>query len=87
MYNATRNDVKALAMKVEVAAKQVQEKLDSGADFFFDANELVRHATTMTFAMGEVYALEQSAPAKKAKAPKAPQVYNRDSRGRFARKI
>lgn len=86
MYNATRNDVKQLAEQIESLAKQVQTKLASGDDFITTANELVRNNMTFVFALGEVYALEQTNLFKKTK--KNSNYHNlRDSYGRFIKKI
>lgn len=88
MSNTTRNDVKQLAEKIEVLAKEVQSKLDSNGDFLATANELVRNNVTFVFALGEVYALEQVGGGKKVKAVKVGNYHNlRDSRGRFTKKI
>lgn len=88
MSNTTRNDVKQLAEKIEVLAKEVQSKLDSNGDFLATANELVRNNVTFVFALGEVYALEQVGGGKKVKATSVGNYHNlRDSRGRFTKKI
>lgn len=91
----TRNDVKQLAEKIEVLAREVQDKLQSNGDFLPTANELVRNNLTFVFALGEVYALEGSGSAKTVSATAvsnpngtAARWHNvRDSRGRFAKKI
>ncbi len=94
---ATRNDVKQLAEKIELLAKEVQNKLTNGADFIAEANELVRNNITFVFTIGELSALEQSASMKVKKVPAT--VVNtgnsmdrkyhnvRDTLGRFTRKI
>lgn len=88
MVLSTRNDVKQLAAQIEVLAKRVQENIDGKGDFLTPANELVRNSTTMVFALGEVYALENVKGVKIkttiAKKANAGRVYLRDSRGRFA---
>lgn len=92
MYNATRNDVKQLAVEIETLAKKLQADLDSNGDFLAPANELVRNNTTLIFALGEVYAMEQSGANKKVRATtvsnpnKTSRTYLRDSSGRFASK-
>jgi hypothetical protein len=92
----TRNDVKQLAEKIELLAREVQSKLQSNGDFLATANELVRNNLTMVFALGEVYALEQvGSTGKTARATTVSNPsgisanwYNvRDSRGRFVKKI
>ncbi len=87
MSNTTRNDVKQLAERIEVLAKEVQSKLDNNGDFLTTANELVRNNLTFVFALGEVYALEQVGGGKKVKAVQVNYHNLRDSRGRFAKKI
>lgn len=90
MYNVSRNDVKQLAAQIEVLSKDLQSKLDTGSDYIPTANELVRNTQTMVFALGEVYAIEQSGKLVKAKRvsnPNSTKVYLRDSRGRFASKV
>lgn len=90
----TRNDVKQIAEKIELLAKEVQAKLDSGGDFLSPANELSRNNLTFVFTLGEFYALQQSGTGKSVKAVAVSNPngtsswYNvRDSRGRFAKKI
>lgn len=90
MSNTVRNDLKQLVGKIESLAKEVQSKLDNGADVLAVANELVRNNTTFVFALGELYALEQSSNKKvKGTVVSNPnntsRVYKRDSLGRFAR--
>lgn len=94
-YDNTRNDVKQLAEKIELLAKEVQNQLVAGADCLMLANELVRNNSTFVFALGEMYALEQLGGKKvKAKVVKAakvvnpnatPKVFKRDTLGRFAK--
>ena len=91
MVSSTRNDVKQLAAQIEVLAKRVQENLDGKGDFLSAANELVRNSTTMVFALGEVYAMENAKPSKAkssvAKKAYTSRVYYRDALGRFASKV
>lgn len=90
MYSVSRNDVKKLAAQIEVLSKDLQSKLDTGNDYLTVANELVRNANTMVFALGEVYAVENSKLNSKGKLvndSKATRVYRRDSRGRFAKNV
>jgi anti-sigma regulatory factor (Ser/Thr protein kinase) len=89
-YSATRTDVKQLASTIENLAKELQAKLDKGEDFITVCNELVRNATTMTFTIGEVYALEQTKTKKKVTGTvRVPGQYHnvRDSLGRFKRVV
>lgn len=92
MYSATRKDVKQLALNIETLAKELQSKIDKGEDYIMVCNELVRNTTTMTFTIGEVYAIEQSGATKKVtptvvKAPVSRNYHNvRDSLGRFKTK-
>jgi hypothetical protein len=86
----TRDDVKQLAITIEMLAKEVQSKLDNNGDFLLTANELVRNNLTFVFALGEVYALEQAGlPSQTVKARVVSANYHniRDNRGRFSRKV
>lgn len=67
-YSASRNDVKQLTQQIENLAKQVTVKLDAGEPFLPLANELVRNTSTLTFVLGEVYAVEQLGNSKKMSA-------------------
>ncbi len=90
MYNTTRNDVKVLAQQIENLARDVQSKLDNGADFLASANELVRNTTTFVFSIGEIYALEQSGKGKvrQVKSGSNLNYHNvRDNLGRFTKKV
>ncbi len=98
MYSATRNDVKKYAAQIEALAKEVQSKIDSNSDFMNQANELVRNSNTFVFALGEVFALEQTAlnvkpttqttvQATVVKAGNKNYHNVRDSYGRFASKV
>lgn len=97
MSNTTRNDVKQLAEKIEVLARDVQSKLDTNGDFLTAANELVRNNLTFVFTLGEFYALLQTGTNKTVQAtpvsnPNGTSRYSnyhnvRDSRGRFIRKV
>ena len=94
--NTLRNEVSRLAQQIETLARQVQTSLASGNNPIGLANELVRNSSTFTFALGELYALEQS--GQSTKTVKATTVSNpsgtkvnknyhnvRDSLGRFSR--
>lgn len=90
-YNVSKKDVKDLASQVETLAKEVQNRIDNGADYYLVANELIGRTTTFVFAMGEVYAVEQVGTGKTAQAKVVrkgnPNYHNvRDSRGRFTKK-
>lgn len=101
MSYSTRSDVKQLAQVIEGFAHTLTSKLDSGKveDFLPLANELVRNSSTLTFALGEVYASEQLNGSKKVSAKvvksgtSTPTNVNRnyhnvrDSRGRFVPKV
>lgn len=92
-YDNTRNDVKQLAEKIELLAKEVQNKLTTGDDCLALANELVRNNSVFVFTLGEMVAMEQMGANKavKAKVVKTPnpnatlRTYKRDTFGRFAR--
>ena len=101
MSNATTNsnDVKQLAEKIELLAKEVQNKLSNPSDrdaLLAASNELVRNQLTFVFTLGEYFALNQvgsnktvtgttvSNPSRTASS----RWHNvRDTRGRFARKV
>lgn len=92
-----RNAVSQIAQQIENLARQVQDKLAQGGDLIPVANELVRNSSTFTFALGELFALEETAKSgKKVKATvisnpsgtaqARPNYHNvRDSLGRFRR--
>jgi hypothetical protein len=92
-----RNAVSQIAQQIESLARQVQDKLAQGksaqgGDLIGVANELVRNSSTFTFALGELFALEDSS-GKKVQATAVsnpsgtPRNYHnvRDSLGRFRR--
>lgn len=89
--NTVRSEVNRLAQQIANLAQQVQDKLAAGADVIGPANELVRNSSTFTFALGEMYALEES--GKKVKAVTVSNPSNtkhnyhnvRDSLGRFTK--
>lgn len=90
--NPVRNSVIQIARQIETLAKQVQDKLAQGGDLISVANELVRNSSTFTFALGEMFALEESGKKVKATtvsnpAGTKPRNYHnvRDSLGRFTR--
>lgn len=90
--NPVRNSVIQIARQIETLAKQVQDKLAQGGDLISVANELVRNSSTFTFALGEMFALEESGKKVKATAVSNPantkprNYHNvRDSLGRFTR--
>ena len=68
LYDSTKNDVKQLAEKIELLAKEVQNKLAAGDDCLSLATELVRNNSTFVFALGEMCALEHIGANKKSKA-------------------
>jgi hypothetical protein len=95
--STVRNEVYRLAQQIESLARTVQDKLAQGADPIGAANELVRNSSTFTFALGEMYALEESTKTGSKKV-KTTVVSNpngtstkrnfhnvRDSLGRFTR--
>ena len=88
-----RNEVSKLAQQIETLARQVQDKLATGADPIGVANELVRNSSTFTFALGEMFAIEASGKKVNATTVSNPSgtqgnknYHNvRDSLGRFSR--
>jgi hypothetical protein len=89
----TRNEIKQLARTLESLAHEVQVRLDAGSDILVVANELVRSNSTFTFALGEMYALEQlgttrTVSSKRVSSGSTPRYHNvRDAFGRFTRKV
>ena len=91
-----RNEVNKLAQQIETMARQVQDKIAQGSDvngLIGAATELVRNSNTFTFALGELFALEEGGK-KKVKTtvvsnPNGTVSRNyhnvRDSLGRFTR--
>jgi hypothetical protein len=71
-YKETKDAIKKIAFNIEQLAKSIQDKLEKSEDFLTSVNELVRESSTLTFAMGEICALNQMY-----------KTYNRDSKGRF----
>lgn len=88
-----RSEVTQIVNNIEVLAGRVRTALATGANVLASANELVANTVTLTFSVGELYALESSAvtntvPNVSVNVTKAPQVryHNvRDNRGRFTR--
>ena len=89
----TRNEIKQLAKTLESLAREVQTKLDAGADILGVANEIVRSNSSFVFTLGEMYALEQLSSTRTVSAKRVSSgtsgVRNyhnrRDSLGRFTR--
>lgn len=68
MTITTKDDVKQLAERIEVLAKDIQSKLDVNGDWLASANELARTEMTLVFTLGEFFALQQVGATKKVKA-------------------
>lgn len=96
--NAVRNEFSRLAQQIENLARQVQDKIASGVDvngLLGPTNELIRNSSTLTFAFGEMAALEENSKTSKSvktqvvsnpSGTKARNYHNvRDSFGRFSR--
>lgn len=93
--NAVRNEFSRLAQQIENLARQVQDKIASGVDvngLLGPTNELIRNSSTLTFAFGEMAALEENSKTVKTKVVSNPNgtkprnYHNvRDSLGRFSR--
>lgn len=86
-----RSEVKKVVSQIETLASRVRTALDAGADVMASANELVANTVTLTFSVGELYALE-NAPGGVNTGTVTPAQSNhsqsryhnvRDSRGRF----
>lgn len=90
MSNNIRNEVSRIAQLIESLAHQVQDTLVQGGDVIGVANELVRNSSTFTFALGEMYATEDSkktVTGTTVSNPNKTRKYHnvRDSLGRFTR--
>jgi hypothetical protein len=88
----TRNEIKQLAKTLESLAREIQVKLDAGADILPVANEIVRSNSSFVFTLGEMYALEQlgritrSTKTVASGSSSSRNYHNvRDSLGRFTR--
>ena len=95
--NNVRNEVSRLAQQIENLARQVQTQIASGTQangLLGSINEVIRNSSTLTFALGELVALEDTG----SKSRKTTVVANpsgtkvnrnyhnvRDSLGRFTR--
>jgi len=85
-YSISRNDLKELASKIELTARELQSNLENNKDFLPSANELVRNNTTLVFTLGEVHAAEQLNKLNSVQKPKSSRIYLRDKSGKFASK-
>lgn len=94
--NNVRNELSRLAQQIETLAQQVQNQLASGTastGLVGSINEVVRNSSTLTFAFGELCALEEAGKNVKATVVSNPSgtktnrnYHNvRDSLGRFTR--
>lgn len=83
-----RSEVSNLVSKIEVLAARFRTALTSDADVIQTANELVANTMTLTFSVGELYALENGTPAVTAtvKVNSHPNWQRpRDNNGRFVK--
>lgn len=91
-----RNELNRLAQQIENLAQQVQSQIASGAPttgLLGSINEVVRNSSTLTFALGELVALEGTGKGRKTTVVSNPSgtktnrnYHNvRDSLGRFTR--
>lgn len=94
--NNVRNEVSRLAQQIETLARQVQTQIASGTNatgLLGSINEVIRNSSTLTFALGELVALEDTGKSRKTTVvsnPNGTQVNRnyhnvRDSLGRFTR--
>ena len=93
--NNVRNELSRLAQQIENLAQQVQSQIASGTNsqgLIGSINEVVRNSSTLTFAFGELCALEGSKTRKTtvvsnpSGTPVNRNYHNvRDSLGRFTR--
>lgn len=91
-----RNEVSRLAQQIENLARQVQSQIASGTNsqgLIGSVNEVIRNSSTLTFALGELCALEENTKSRKTTVVSNPNgtkvnrnYHNvRDSLGRFTR--
>lgn len=92
-----RNELNRLAQQIENLAQQVQNQIASGTNsqgLLGSINEVVRNSSTLTFALGELVALEGTgSKSRKTTVVSNPSGTNtnrnyhnvRDSLGRFTR--
>lgn len=94
--NNVRNELNRLAQQIETLAQQVQNQIASGTNstgLLGAINEVVRNSSTLTFAYGELCALEETTKSRKTTVVANPSgtkvnrnYHNvRDSLGRFTR--
>lgn len=92
--NNVRNELNRLAQQIENLAQQVQNQIASGTDsqgLIGSINEVVRNSSTLTFAFGELCALEtkgrKATVVSNPSGTKTNRNYHnvRDSLGRFTR--
>lgn len=94
--NNVRNEVSRLAQQIETLARQVQTQVASGTNangLLGSINEVIRNSSTLTFALGELVALEDTGKSRKTTVVSNPSgtkinrnYHNvRDSLGRFTR--
>lgn len=90
MTISNRSDVKQLATQIESLSRDLQTELDTHGELLVTANELIRKANTLVFALGEVFATESKLSQTTTSAIPvvvARQRYNvRDALGRFTKK-
>ena len=53
MTISNRSDVKQLATQIESLSRDLQTELDTHGELLVTANELIRKANTLVFALGE----------------------------------
>lgn len=95
--NNVRNEVSRLAQQIENLARQVQSQIASGTNsqgLIGSVNEVIRNSSTLTFALGELCALEENTTKSRKttvvsnpNGTKVNRNYHnvRDSLGRFTR--
>lgn len=89
----SRNDINKVATQIEGLAKELQLRLNTKGDVFTAGSELFRNASTLVFALGELYHAENAGSVAvtsvtpNTTAPKRLNYHNkRDAHGRFAAK-
>ncbi len=83
-----RSEVGKLVTQIESLAVRFRTALDNNADVIQTANELVANTMTLTFSVGELYALENNTPVVTAtvKVNSHPNWQRpRDNNGRFVK--
>jgi len=83
-----RSNLKRIVDQISALAHEASVKLTNGSNALEAVNKLVKNSITLTFTIGELYALEGQANTENAliSQSKSNNYYNvRDNRGKFTR--